>query len=164
MTIPDRTKEAAMISYQWFLSPNQPFNKEELYKLQYCLYAAGIYLDLSWKDGSPVMTISVPEQAFEERAGTTMQDGPLPDDIDSCNGTPEDSVESAPSHKRGRPSANPKSDLTFGHVQHMRFMGISVEKIAKEIGVSKRTFYRRWMQAENKGLAPDTPFSQWTIS
>ena len=108
------------------------------------------------------MTISVPEQAFEERAGTTMQDGPLPDDIDSCNGTPEDSVESAPSHKRGRPSANPKSDLTFGHVQHMRFLGISVEEIAKEFGVSKRTFYRRCLQAQELDLAPETPFSKWT--
>ena len=45
MTIPDRTKEAAMISYQWSLSPDQPFNKEELYKLQYCLYAAGIFME-----------------------------------------------------------------------------------------------------------------------
>ena len=40
-------------------------------------------------------------------------------------------------------------------------MGISVEAIAKEIGVSKRTFYRRWTQAEKLGLDPDTPFSQW---
>ena len=93
-----------------------------------------------------------------------MEDDSLPDDSDCCDGTPETSVANSLSHKRGRPSANPKSDLTFGHVQHMRFMGISVEKIAKEIGVSKRTFYRRWMKAENKGLAPDTPFSQWTIS
>ena len=37
----------------------------------------------------------------------------------------------------------------------------SVEAIAKEIGVSKRTFYRRWTQAEKLGLEPDTPFSQW---
>lgn len=58
-----------MISYQWYLSPDQPFNKKELFKLQYCLYAAGIYLDLSWKDGSPVMTISVPEQAPEDKSG-----------------------------------------------------------------------------------------------
>ena len=138
-----------MISYQWFLSPDQPFNKEGLYKLQHCLYAAGIYLDLSWKDNSPVMTISVSEQALEERTGFPMEDGPLPDDSDCCDGSPGDPAANTPSRKRGRPSAKPKSDLTLGHVQHMRFMGISVEEIAKEIGVSKRTFYRRWMQAEN---------------
>lgn len=48
-----------MISYKWYLSPDQPFNKEELFKLQYCLHAAGILLDLSWDKGSPVMSISV---------------------------------------------------------------------------------------------------------
>ena len=131
-----------MISYQWYLSPDQPFNKKELFKLQYCLYAAGIYLDLSWKDGSPVMTISVPEQAPEDKSGLITEESISSSDSGPCNDAP-------------------KYDITLGCVQHKRFMGISVEAIAKEIGVSKRTFYRRWTQAEKLGLDPDTPFSQW---
>jgi hypothetical protein len=55
-----------LISYKWYLSPDQPFNKEELFKLQYCLHAAGILLDLSWDKGSPVMSISVPEGLMEK--------------------------------------------------------------------------------------------------
>ena len=55
-----------MISYQWHLSPDQPFNKEELCRLQCCLYAAGIYLDLSWNEGSVIMSISVPEDLMEK--------------------------------------------------------------------------------------------------
>ena len=61
-------KGADMISYQWYLSPAQPFNKDELYKLQCCLYAAGVFLDLSWKDHSPVLTISAPEPASGNRS------------------------------------------------------------------------------------------------
>ena len=150
-----------MISYQWYLSPDQPFNKKELFKLQYCLYAAGIYLDLSWKDGSPVMTISVPEQAPEDKSGLITEESISSNDRGPCNDALESLDPKAPAHKRGRPSVVPKYDITLGCVQHKRFMGISVEAIAKEIGVSKRTFYRRWTQAEKLGLDPDTPFSQW---
>lgn len=91
-----------------------------------------------------------------------MEEAPLPDDNNYCEGTPEGSVGTAPSHKKGRPSAKSKSDLTFEYVQHMRFLGISVEEIAKEFGVSKRTFYRRCLQAQELDLAPETPFSKWT--
>ena len=77
-------REAAMISYQWYLSPDQPFNKKELFKLQYCLYAAGIYLDLSWKDGSPVMTISVPEQAPEDKSGLITEESISSSDSGPC--------------------------------------------------------------------------------
>ncbi len=145
-----------MISYQWFLSPEQPFNKDALYRLQYCLYAAGVYLDLSWNEGSPVMTISVPEELMETV------------DVQAQKGSPTDSdPEEMPSEeavrrrRRGRPSVIVKNDLTLGHVRHMRFMNNSVEKIAEEIGVSKRTFYRRWKQAEKMNIDENTPFSRW---
>ena len=82
-------------------------------------------------------------------------------DSGPCNDALESLDPKAPAHKRGRPSVVPKYDITLGCVQHKRFMGISVEAIAKEIGVSKRTFYRRWTQAEKLGLDPDPPFSQW---
>ena len=93
-----------MISYQWYLSPDQPFNKKELFKLQYCLYAAGIYLDLSWKDGSPVMTISVPEQAPEDKSGLITEESISSSDSGPCNDALESLDPKAPAHKRGRPS------------------------------------------------------------
>lgn len=113
-----------MISYQWYLSPDQPFNKKELFKLQYCLYAAGIYLDLSWKDGSPVMTISVPEQAPEDKSGLITEESISSSDSGPCNDALESLDPKAPAHKRGRPSVVPKYDITLGCVQHKRFMGI----------------------------------------
>lgn len=160
------SREAVMISYKWYLSPDQPSNKDELYKLQYSLRAAGIYLDLSWQDGCPVLSISAPEQVLKK-------DPPLPSENDQpsgvfdypCTSAAED-MDPAPAScpaKRGRPPVVPENDLTLGRVHHMRFMNVPVKVIADEIGVSKRTFYRRWKQIEKLDLDPDTPFSQWII-
>ena len=154
-------KGAAMISYQWYLSPAQPFNKDELYKLQCCLYAAGVFLDLSWKDSSPVLTISAPEPASGNRSELPMEED-SPDDGGPINASSEEPAPYILPAKRGRPSVRPENDMTFGHVQHLRIMGVPVEAIAKEIGVSRRTFYRKWTQAQGLGPAPETPFSQWT--
>ena len=88
-----------MISYQWFLSPEQPFNKDALYRLQYCLYAAGVYLDLSWNEGSPVMTISVPEELMETVDVQAQEDNPTDSDPEE---TP--SEEAVRRRRRGRPS------------------------------------------------------------
>ena len=147
-----------MISYQWFLAPDQPFNKDALYRLQYCLYAAGVYLDLSWNEGSPVMTISVPEDLMVTVDVQTPEDDPTPT---GCNTEDPPSEEAVRRRKRGRPAVIVKNDLTLGHVRHMRFMNNSVEKIAEEIGVSKRTCYRRWEQAEKMNIDENTPFSRW---
>ena len=136
-------KGAVMISYQWYLSPAQPFNKDELYKLQCCLYAAGVFLDLSWKDRSPVLTISAPEPASEDSSELPSEED-SPDDGDHANISFEESASYVHPAKRGRPSVRPENDMTFGHVQHLRIMGVPVEAIAKEIGVSRRTFYRKW--------------------
>ena len=150
-----------MISYQWYLSPSQPFNKDDLYKLQCYLYAAGVFLDLSWKDSPPVLTISAPEPASENSSGFSLEED-SPDDGSPSIVTSEESAPSILPAKRGRPSVRPENDMTFGRVQHLRLMGVPVEVIAKEIGVSRRTFYRKWTQAQGQGIAPETPFSQWT--
>ena len=63
--------------------------------------------------------------------------------------------------KRGRPAAAVKNDLTIARIHHMRFIYVPVETIAKEIGVSRRTFYRRWNQIAQLNLDPETPFSKW---
>ena len=147
-----------MISYKWYLSPDQPFNKEELFKLQYCLHAAGILLDLSWDKGSPVMSISVPEGLMEKADEQPPTDVPS---VFSAEDRPAEGKGSGRCRKRGRPTAAVKNDLTLARIHHMRFMNVPVETIAKEIGVSKRTFYRRWSQIAQLNLDPETPFSKW---
>ena len=165
-----------MISYKWYLSPDQPFNKEELFKLQYCLHAAGILLDLSWDKGSPVMSISVPEGLMEKADEQPPADVPS---VLSAEDRPAERKGSGRCRKRGRPTAAVKNDLTLARIHHMRFtaavkndltlarihhmrfMNVPVETIAKEIGVSRRTFYRRWNQIAQLNLDPETPFSKW---
>lgn len=144
-----------MISYKWNLSPEQSSNKEALYKLQACLVAAGVYLDLSWNEDVPQLSISVPEELLEKIAA--QQNG---QDSSKISQEGNEAAQDPPK-RRGRPSVIPGNDITLGRVYHMRFMGTSAEAIAKEIGVSKRTFYRRFAKASGKNLDPDTPFSQW---
>jgi DNA invertase Pin-like site-specific DNA recombinase len=43
----------------------------------------------------------------------------------------------------------------------MRFMGVPTENIAREIGISRRTYFRVLQQIQHKNLDPDTPFSKW---
>ena len=124
-----------MISYKWYLSPDQPFNKEELFKLQYCLHAAGILLDLSWDKGSPVMSISVPEGLMEKADEQPPADVPS---VLSAEDRPAERKGSGRCRKRGRPTAAVKNDLTLARIHHMRFMNVPVETIAKEIGRSRR--------------------------
>jgi hypothetical protein len=40
-------------------------------------------------------------------------------------------------------------------------MGVPAETIAEEIGVSRRTLFRRLADVNGKDISPDTPFSQW---
>jgi hypothetical protein len=52
------------------------------------------------------------------------------------------------------------------HFQSATFCKKGLQKtpakdIAEEIGVSRRTFYRRFEQIKYKNLDPDTPFSKW---
>lgn len=145
-----------MISYQWHLSPDQPFNKDDLCRLQYCLFTAGIFLDLSWNEDSVVMRISVPEDLMEKADAQQAEN-----DTDSPSAEDPPAETSGTRRKRGRPSAVVKNDLTLARIHHMRLMNVSVGTIAEELGVSRRTFYRRWKLAEKRDIDESTPFSQW---
>jgi hypothetical protein len=144
-----------MISYSFTLSLEQPFNKKSLLKLQTSLANAGIYLDLSWKDEMPQLTISLSEEFLEKSEETTTTS--TPNDTDALPAT----IAPEGSKRRGRPLVQPKKDVTLGRVKHMRFLQVPDKTIADEIGVSKRTLYRRLNQINGKGLNDDTPFSQW---
>ena len=52
-------------------------------------------------------------------------------------------------------------DLTLAQVSHARFMNVSMKEIAKTMGISVRTLYRRWNAATQAHVNPDTPYSQW---
>ena len=89
------------------------------------------------------MSISVPEGLMEKA------DEQPPADVPSvlpAEDRPAEGKGFGRCRKRGRPTAAVKNDLTLARIHHMRFMNVPVETIAKEIGVSKRTFYRRWNQ------------------
>ena len=143
-----------MISFNFTLSPDHSMNKEHLFQLQNCLVSVGMYLDLSLKDGMPQLTISIPDDFLEKISSseTVTETG-----TDEIHELPMDNERK----HRGRPAVQPKNDLTLGQVRHMRFMSIPAETIAKEIGVSKRTFYRRLNEINGKNLSEDTPFSLW---
>ena len=144
-----------MISYNFILDPDQPFNKDSLYRLQVCLASADIYLDLSWADNMPSMTISIPDD-LPEKAAAKEADQP-----DTGEEAGIGSAMPGNAKRRGRPAVEPKNDLSLGRVRHMRFIGVPAETIAEEIGVSKRTFYRRLNQINGKNISDDTPFSKW---
>ena len=145
-----------MISYRWTLSAEQSLDKKAIFELQTHLAAVGVYLDLSLNDNAPQLLISVSENVLqEEESGDIVQ---------SSSDDEETLVSPAvpiPKKRRGRPQAAPINDITLEHVRHMRFMGVPAEEIAKEIGISRRTFFRILLQIEGKNLAPKTPFSKW---
>ena len=87
------------------------------------------------------MSISVQEVLMEKA------DEQPPADVPSVPSAEDLSAEGKGSgrcRKRGRPAAVVKNDLTLARIHHMRFMNVLVKTIAKEIGDSRRTFYRRW--------------------
>lgn len=144
-----------MFAYHFNLSQEQPANKESLLQLQTCLAAVGVFLDLSREAGNSRMSIFISDEALEKEVSSRMKQ--TPSVLNGGNG----SVPDEPVKRRGRPEARPTNDLTLGHVNHMRFMGVPAETIAQEIGVSKRTLYRRLAEVNGKNISPDTPFSQW---
>ena len=63
-----------MVSYKWFLSSNQPLNKNTLLELQTQLLMVGIYLDLSWDNDNLQMTIAVPDEVVKAAAQKALED------------------------------------------------------------------------------------------
>jgi len=147
-----------MISYKWTLSAEQPFDKNTVFELQTHLAAVGVYLDLSWNDNAPQLSISVPKSVLQEETAS---------DIAQKSSSEKDPEESPVSSKvpvrlkhRGRPLVSPKNDITLGRVLHMQFKGVSAEEIAKMIGISRRTYFRIMKNLENNHYDPETPFSK----
>ena len=145
-----------MISFKWTLSLEQPANETDLSELQKCLVTAGVFLDLSWNGEAPQLTISISEKLLVKTVDHLHEVEPS-DIVDGDSiAQPEDDVVK----QKGRPKSVPKNDITLARVHHMRFMGVPARDIAEEIGVSRRTFYRRFEQIKYKNLDPDTPFSK----
>ena len=61
----------------------------------------------------------------------------------------------------GRPRMEAAKDLTLAQVNHARFMNFPMTEIAKDMGISVRTLYRRWNAATQAHVSPDTPYSRW---
>jgi hypothetical protein len=146
-----------MFSYHFNLSQDQPVNKEALMQLQTYLAAFDVFLDLSWEEGNSRMSIFISDEALEKGATQCAEQSQS-----GQNDEPDpEPVPDTPVKRRGRPAAKPINDVSLGHVYHMRFMGVPAETIAEEIGVSRRTLFRRLADVNGKDISPDTPFSQW---
>ena len=132
-----------MLVYKWALSASQPENEVRFMDLQYALYERSILINTSVEEGSPYITLYVDETS-------SVSSRKKVNDNTAC--------------KRGRKPKSPRNDLTLGQVRHMRFMEMPMKDIAFEIGISKRTLYRRLEQINGLNLPEDTPFSKWLES
>lgn len=65
--------------------------------------------------------------------------------------------------KRGRPVKPPVNDITLLQVEKMQSNGMKADDIAAFIGVSRRTFYRKFNKAKQESLDPLTPYSNWDL-
>lgn len=100
-----------------------------------------------------------------DSAGAT--DCPFPENpgktgCPSPGGTGADKRPENPKKRRGRPPAVPENDISVRQAEKMRSDGLSLDEIAAHIGVSRRTFFRRWDAAREKKADPEMPFSRWT--
>ena len=136
----------------WVLSACQPASNLPFSSMQKNLAALGVMLDYAFENGAIKVTLECPDSCPDSASGCNTQD---PAKAEESN--------SGTNRKLGRPTCKPKNDLTLEQVRHMRFMRVSVADIASTIGVSKRTFYRKWaaLNGNNVDVDYDTPFSKW---
>ncbi len=147
-----------MISYKWTLSAEQPFDKSTVFELQTHLAAVGVYLDLSWNDNAPQLSISVPRCVLQEETASDIEQKSTSEK--NPEETPDSSKDPVQLKHRGRPLVSPENDITLGRVLHMQFMGVSAEDIAKTIGISRRTYFRILKNLDENHYDPETPFSK----
>lgn len=166
-----------MLSYHWNLPLAQPEDNPPLHLIQQALFNAGFFLDFSLADGMVRLTIqeASPEGGVQggsqqaenppERSGAA----PAPDAAGTACGPSPDAGSppvrpESPKKRRGRSSAVPKKDISIRQAREMRSEGLTLEEIAAHIGISRRTFFRRWRDITNGEADPDTPFSRWSDS
>ena len=165
-----------MITCVWNLANVQEAKNPPFSEIQTALSRLGIMLDFSYEKGIVSLTLAFPEISgeneksssdHEELFSASSKTGSVESASSQDNKVHMEDVQShqnpenaALPQKRGRPSSVPSNDLTFEKVRYMRSMGVTVSEIAREIGVSKRTFYRRWRNIADSMLE-GTPFSQW---
>lgn len=77
--------------------------------------------------------------------------------------TAQDEGASSSKCRRGRRPVAPAQDISFAQALQMNAGGTSLANIADYIGVSRRTFFRRWSAARASGIDPETPFSDWPL-
>lgn len=159
-----------MLDYHFNLTTSQPASNPGLSILQEKLIDAGIFLDFTYKNGNLGLYIRIEDANLIPKKPLDIPKGLL----DSENSTnPADSVfpvvdPSAPVRsgdekpRRGRRPAVPERDLTLAQVRDMKKSGVGLDEIAHLIGVSRRTFFRRWATVQDSCPDPRTPFSKWT--
>jgi hypothetical protein len=155
-----------MLDYHFNLSTIQPASNPGLSILQEKLVSAGILMDLTFRDGSLGLHIRIMDRTPEtEKPQETMQKSSeignsANPEIPCTVFQPPAEHESEKPHMGRRPIA-PKHDLTLAQVKELQNRGTGLDGIAHLIGVSRRTFFRKWAAVHRLNPDPETPFSKW---
>lgn len=147
------TRRIDMLRYTWNLATPQPQNDIPFKKIQEALMPRDVFI-YTIENGTPTLTIFIPDEGGDV---TDM-------DVTEKTAVSETATETENKQlpKRGRPASVPKNDLTLERILSMRRLGVSADDIAKELGVSKRTYYRGLEKLKSGGPhSYDTPFSKW---
>lgn len=148
------TRRIVMLKYTWNLETLQPQNDVPIKKIQEALMLRDIFIDYAIKNGTPSLTVYIPNEGDNDTDMITAEKTTV-----SETGTEAENIQIP---KRGRPAAVPKNDLTLERISNMRRLGVSANDIAKELGVSKRTYYRGLEKLKTGGPhSCDSPFSKW---
>ena len=150
-----------MLLHRFNLSLDQPEGALFISELQDKLYSAGILLSLALSDDLIQLTIAIPEDGPAHMPAPEY--GSLTEKHDEGSLISQDEGDGSCKCRRGRKPAVPSQDISLAQALQMNAGGTSLADIANYIGVSRRTFFRRWSAAQASGIDPETPFSDWPL-
>ena len=155
-----------MLDYHFNLSANQPASNPGLSILQEKLASSGILLDFTFRDGNLVLHVRIIDGTPESKEPQEDLQKP-PENGNPANPEIPGTVPQSPAdHENEKPRIGrrpivPEHDLTLAQVRELQNRGTCLDGIARLIGVSRRTFFRKWAAVQSLSPDPETPFSKW---
>lgn len=164
-----------MLIYNWVLDYDTSWAKNPpLSQAQRALAKHHIVINLTMSNDKPVLQICIPESAVsqEEKPAIVEEIQPVKE-AESVQISAPEPVSFSPEEllqvlnitgtlpRRGRPFVAPEQDISIAEFKALRDSGLTMDAIAELAGISKRTLFRRWKIAQEKGLESDTKLSDW---
>lgn len=164
-----------MLIYNWILdydtswAKNPPLSKAQLELAKY-----RIVINLTMSNDKPVLQIGIPESTVSQEEKPAIVEEPQPvREVETVPISVPEPASSSPEEllevlniadtlpRRGRPFVAPEQDISIAEFKALRDSGLTMDAIAELAGISKRTLFRRWKTAQEKGLESDTKLSDW---